>query len=251
MSQNSKNHNLILTVFAHPDDESFTMAGTIAKYSKLGIKTILVTATSGQSGTKRHIKKVEDLADVRQKELEKCCKLLGIEKCYLLGYFDGRLHKVNPTELEQKISEIIKIHNPNIIVTFGPQGVSGHVDHVAISSAATRCYKKVCDLKTTRLLYVAPLEKHIRIKDTGLPSRLSATKAKTLHLHKESEVDAIIDISGFWQHKLSAMKCHFSQDDVRGFYYDIKKEPNLEECFILASGKKFLRKPATDLFENL
>jgi LmbE family N-acetylglucosaminyl deacetylase len=241
----------ILAVFAHPDDESFTMAGTIAKYSKLGIKTILVTATFGQSGTKKHLKKGQNLADVRQKELEKCCKLLGIEKCCLLGYFDGQLHKVNQEELEQKISEIIKIHNPNIIITFGPQGVSGHVDHVAISSAATNCFKKLCDLETKRLLYVAPLEKHIRIKNTGLPSRLSATKAKTLHLYNESEVDVIIDISKFWQYKLDAMKCHFSQDDVRGFYSDIKKEPNFEECFILGAGKKFLRKPANNLFENL
>jgi LmbE family N-acetylglucosaminyl deacetylase len=244
----SKNPNSILAIFAHPDDEAFSVAGTFAKYARLSAVTSLVCATLGQAGTRRHIKKTQDLGRVRERELTECAQLLKVKNLYLLGYHDGQLHKVNKRELQEKIEKIIKGENPKVIITFGPDGVTGHIDHITISKITTAVFKKVCDKKSQRLLYVAPIATNGRKLKPKLPAHLSATGQEFLTVHKKSDVDAIIDITDFWPIKLKAVKCHFSQDDVRAYFRKIKQRPTLQETFILAVGPKFKLKPASDFF---
>ncbi len=244
----SKNKTL-LAIFAHPDDEAFTIAGTFYKYAKLNCKTILVTATLGQAGSTRHIKKGQSLAAIRQKELARCAKLLKIRKLYLLGYEDGKLHKADQLLFQKQIEEIIKKTHPQVIITFGPDGVSGHIDHVTTSKVTTAAFKKVGE-KPSRLLYVAPLKRDDIASPTGLPKKLRGTNSKRLVLHDIKDIDVLIDIRPFWKIKLSAFKCHFSQDDVRGFYRMVKKKPIYQECFQLAFGAKYKQKPASDFFQS-
>lgn len=242
----SKNKTL-LAVFAHPDDEAFTIAGTFYKYAKLNCKTILVTATLGQAGSSRHLKKGQSLAAIRQKELARCAKLLKIKKLYLLGYEDGKLHKADQLLFQKQIEEIIKKGKPQVVITFGPDGVSGHIDHVTVSKVTIAAFKKVGDSKHARLLYVAPVKRDDIKRPTGLPKKLRGTNSKRLVLHDIKDIDVAIDIRKFWKIKLSAFKCHFSQDDVRGFYRMVKKRPIYQECFKLAFGAKYKEKPASDL----
>ena len=249
MTQSKKQGKSILAIFAHPDDEAFSVAGSFAKYAKVGVQTALVTATFGQVGSTRHIKKDQDLGKVRKAELEKCAKLLKIRHLYLLGYPDGQLHHANQTELTIKIEKIIKMENPNVIITFGPDGITGHVDHVVIGTVTTKVFTKVCNKKYQRLLYVAPIIENDRNLKPELTPNLSVTGQKYITRHKRVDIDVVIDISQVWQTKLAAIKCHFSQDDVRQYFKKIKKRPVFEETFILKGGSKFKQKPASDFFQ--
>jgi LmbE family N-acetylglucosaminyl deacetylase len=250
MQSKKQKTKTLICVFAHPDDEAFLLASTLARYSKE--KAILVCATSGQQGTTRHIKKNADLGTVREKELKKSAKLLKADKLYLLGFQDGVLHRQNQKEIQKLIEKIFKENNPDVVVTFGPDGVSGHVDHVTIGKITGDAYKNSCSAGNTRLLHLAVLERtDLKNEETGLPPKLSANGAKYIKIFKEKEIDAKIDVGQFWQTRLKALKCHFSQDDVRSFYRQFKENPIEFDAYILAAGKSFLKKPANDLFEGL
>src|SRR5919202_1477629 len=83
-----------LAVHAHPDDESITMGGTLARYSSEGIRTTLVTATRGEVG--EILDKSLDpkeaaprLASIREQELRNACRILGVNEVVFLGYQDS------------------------------------------------------------------------------------------------------------------------------------------------------------------
>src|SRR5512142_2317543 len=95
----------MLLVFAHPDDESYFTAGTVAKYVGLGWDVDLVTATGGEAGSEGPYTGMthEELSLIRQKELEAAGKILRLSSITLLGYKDGSLKDEHPGELEDKI----------------------------------------------------------------------------------------------------------------------------------------------------
>ena len=133
----------LLFVVAHPDDESFTSAGTIYLNHKQGGKNYIFCATLGEQG-KSHLKKpvsVSGLKKIRRREIEKAAKFLKID-----GLFFDRLPdtKVNlyKQRLWTKINFLIKKVKPDYIFSFGPDGISGHLDHVTVGQAAKAAAKK-------------------------------------------------------------------------------------------------------------
>jgi len=134
----------ILFITAHPDDESYVAAGTIYKNYKVGGKNILLCASLGEKG-KSHLKKpltVAQLKIVREKELRSACKLLHIESLLILGLPDGKLGKSKSMITKRGLKFAIK-HKPEIIISFGPDGISGHYDHITIGEAARQIAKKL------------------------------------------------------------------------------------------------------------
>jgi len=124
----------MLVILAHPDDESYGMGGTLAKYSHLGVKVILLCATRGEEGIPGTLP--EDAGRIRELELREAARHLEIE-VHFLGYMDGKLSEVDPNVLFEDITCWIGLVRPQIILTFGPDGVSGHPDHVTISNVVT------------------------------------------------------------------------------------------------------------------
>ena len=134
MNKNKK----ILCVFAHPDDESFGPGGTLAKYSKEGVHIEILCATRGEAGknsTKENIENI--LAETRAKEIIKASKVLGVKKIEFLDYRDGELCNNKYHEIAEKVTYKVKQFKPDAIITFEPLGVSGHLDHVALSLITT------------------------------------------------------------------------------------------------------------------
>jgi LmbE family N-acetylglucosaminyl deacetylase len=88
----------IACVFAHPDDETFCVGGTIAKYAAAGIRTDLFCATNGDAGKNSSVpvSSREELAEIRKEELRAATRILGIASIELPGYGDGTLHSSNP-----------------------------------------------------------------------------------------------------------------------------------------------------------
>ncbi|MBK7141988.1 MAG: PIG-L family deacetylase [bacterium] len=126
----------LLTVLAHPDDESLGMGGTLARYRADGIATYLVCATRGERGRyfdQAEKPPIEVIAKTREQELLAAAKELGIREVSFLDYLDKDLDQADPHEAISKIAAHIRRIKPDVVTTFGPDGAYGHPDHIAIS----------------------------------------------------------------------------------------------------------------------
>lgn len=130
----------LLFVYAHPDDETFGNGGTIAKYHQLGVEVSLISATSGCKGKSGEytFQSKEQLAAHREGELRKACDILGVSNLILYRYPDGGLKDVDPDELSERVHQSIVDIKPDVIVTFPPDGITAHPDHIAISLATDK-----------------------------------------------------------------------------------------------------------------
>jgi LmbE family N-acetylglucosaminyl deacetylase len=135
----------LLAVFAHPDDESMGMGGTLAKYAAEGVETYLVCATRGERGwfgSEEQNPGPGALGEIRARELENATRELGMKRPYFLDYIDGELDRAKPSEAIGKIATHIRRIRPQVVVTFPPDGNYGHPDHIAVgqfTNAAVLC----------------------------------------------------------------------------------------------------------------
>lgn len=135
----------LLAVFAHPDDESMGMGGTLAKYSSQGVETHLVCASRGELGwfgPEEQNPGWERLGQLREAELRNAVKELGMTSLSFLDYMDGQVDRANPAEAIAKIVFHIRRIQPQVVVTFPHDGNYGHPDHIAIgqfTNAAIVC----------------------------------------------------------------------------------------------------------------
>jgi N-acetylglucosamine malate deacetylase 2 len=184
----------MMVILAHPDDESFGMGGTLAKYSHQGVQIILLCATRGEAGIPGI--KPDEAGKIREHELRQAAEHLGIE-VHFLGYQDGELSGVNPAILLEDISCWIGLVEPQVILTFGPDGVSGHPDHVAVSHIVTQAVNQF--FPRIWLFYLAPSE--ATVLGCGISSSIA----------KGDEQLTPVDISDYKLDKVRAIQCHASQ----------------------------------------
>lgn len=202
----------VVFVFAHPDDESFTCGGTIAKLSKKGINSVLITATRGEEGQlgSPPITTQEKLPEVRTQELKKAANLLGIRKIHFLTHRDGSLHTVPAKVLSEEISTILMYEKPTIIVTFNKDGGSKHPDHICISKCTTKAFKKYAQLskQPVKLYYTATprtLLKKIEKEGKAHYPFGKPRGVSTKNITTSISITDVLDI------KVQAMKAHVTQ----------------------------------------
>lgn len=149
----------ILTVLAHPDDESFGMGGTLALYAGRGTNVYLVCATRGEAGSvdDKHMQGFENIGQLREAELRCAAGILGLKGVYFLGYRDsgmpGAADNHHPEALIQhpleevagKIVHHIRTLKPDVILTFDPIGGYRHPDHIHIHQATVLAFAKAAD----------------------------------------------------------------------------------------------------------
>jgi LmbE family N-acetylglucosaminyl deacetylase len=124
----------ILSIWAHPDDETLSCAGIMYNAILNGQKVVCLTATKGEAGSQdTSLWPPETLGDTRAAELAAALKIIGVSEHHWLGYGDGECDKVNFTEATQKISKYIQTYKPDSILTFGTDGLTGHTDHQTVS----------------------------------------------------------------------------------------------------------------------
>lgn len=137
----------ILCVWAHPDDESYLAAGIMATAVENGQTVICITATRGEAGSQDEAKwPAATLGQVRSKELKAALKELGVTHHYWLDYADGGCCKVPDATACTCLQEFIDEHQPNTILTFGPEGLTGHDDHAAVSRWVNQTTKNCRDI---------------------------------------------------------------------------------------------------------
>lgn len=124
----------ILTVWAHPDDETFLAGGLLATAVANGQKVVCVTATRGEVGTSKTAEwPAERLGPARTKELEAALRILGIQQHYWLDCRDGCCADADTGDMVNSIVKIAQQYKPDTIITFGPDGWTGHPDHCCVS----------------------------------------------------------------------------------------------------------------------
>ncbi len=131
----------VLCIFAHPDDEAFGPSGTIHLLTKTH-EVYLVCVTNGDAGINSHKTSKLPLGKIRQRELRAASKFLGTKKVYFLNYADGSLNNLQYHEIAHKIQRIVNRLKPDTVLTFEHHGVSGHLDHVAVSMMASYVFEQ-------------------------------------------------------------------------------------------------------------
>ncbi len=133
-SDDVKQLGTILCIWAHPDDESFCAGGILASAVANGQRVICLTFTKGGAGVQDETRwPKRELGKIRAKELADGLKVLGVEDYHCLDYADGGCDGVSNEEGSQAVKAFIQTHQPDTILTFGPDGLTGHPDHQAVS----------------------------------------------------------------------------------------------------------------------
>ncbi|KKR33295.1 MAG: hypothetical protein UT63_C0019G0017 [Candidatus Gottesmanbacteria bacterium GW2011_GWC2_39_8] len=240
----------LLVVTAHPDDEAFGPGGTLAKYGQReDVEIHLICGTRGELGTVNP--KLQSFKDsklktenIREKELLDSAKILGIERVEFLDFVDGHLSNSVYHDVAKKIIEKINTFKPDVILTNDRLGVSGHLDHIAVSMITTYAWRETDVAK--KLYYNAlpklmtdaeRVEKYFIYFPEGYPMEAFTT---------------IIDTTDVWEIRKKAMLAHKSQEkDAKGIIKRIEPLPK-KEFFILQYHKlPQISFPESDLFAGI
>ena len=234
----------LLAAFAHPDDETFAVGGTLHRSASRGVA--LVCATRGGAGRTSGVAVAgpDDVARLREAELHAAAAILGIRRVEVLDHPDGGLAQVDPDVLVAQLVRAIRAERPRVVLTFGPEGApTQHRDHSAISRAATAAF------------FLAGIP--TAVPDAGAAHRADrllyltwATPLPTDELQAQGlPADVVIDTAPARDAKWRAFLAHRSQGHHEARFRTLSLER--DEFFALGAGTPFPSCPATDLFAGL
>lgn len=133
----------LLGVWAHPDDEAYLSAGLMAAVRRAGGRVAVATATRGEHGTDDPAKwPPHKLAPLREEELRRSLEAVGVHEHYWLGHRDGTLAGVPPETGVRQTLALLRAVRPDTVVTFGPDGMTGHSDHRTVSRWVTEAWRR-------------------------------------------------------------------------------------------------------------
>lgn len=137
----SEEIGVLLGVWAHPDDEAYMTAGLMSVVRAAGHRVVVATATKGELGTEDSVAfPPERLASIRERETAASLAALGVREHHWLGHRDGTLDQVPAAHGIAQVARLIDEIRPDTIVTFGPDGMTGHTDHQAVSGWVTAAW---------------------------------------------------------------------------------------------------------------
>jgi LmbE family N-acetylglucosaminyl deacetylase len=111
----------VLSIHAHPDDQEFTVAGTLAKWAAAGSEIVTICLTRGEAGSNRFTPAdmtPERLAKIREEEQRAACRVLGVAEVVFLGYADGTLEPTIP--MRRELTRLIRRYRPDAVVCGDP-----------------------------------------------------------------------------------------------------------------------------------
>ena len=263
----------LLAVFAHPDDESMGMGGTLAKYASEGVETYLICASRGERGwfgPEGQNPGLEALGKLRQRELENAVRELEMKGLYFLDYIDGEVDCANPAEAIQKIATHIRRIMPQVVVTFPPDGNYGHPDHIAVGqftnaaiiSAADDSYPDLENFaphRVSKLYYMVDSEKFINLVApfVGDITFLVDDQLRAEVPWQNWMITTRIAMAEYCHKAWRAIRCHQSQLPTLGALAEMHEDAGTAvlamqgtfyQAFSLVNGR---RKLETDLFEGI
>jgi LmbE family N-acetylglucosaminyl deacetylase len=186
-----------MVIVAHPDDAEFTMAGTVAAWTKAGCKVIYVICTDGNAGSHEPGMTRERLAEIRRGEQRAACATLDVCEVVFLGYDDGQLQP--SLDLRRDLVRTIRHYKPEVVFSGDPTRMfSGdrYINHPDHRAAAHAALDAVAPASAMPLLW----------PEEGPPHRVHK-----VYIYGNSEPNVWVDISDTIGQKISALKQHASQ----------------------------------------
>ena len=268
----------LMAVHAHPDDESSSTGGVLARYGSEGIQTVVVTCTNGElgdlpggikPGAEGHNETA--VAALRRRELDAACRLLGVTHLELLGYQDSGMadweYKDRPNAFcniptdvaAARVAELIERYRPDVVVTYDDSATYNHPDHVKASEVT----RAAVALTPVPKFYFTALSRRnwekIRavLEERGgdVPEFPTVPPDMAKRLDElELRIQTTVDVLPFAATKRAALAAHASQ--LEGSFFT-KFPPDIfdlafgQETFIRVSDATGSPLPETDLFAGL
>jgi LmbE family N-acetylglucosaminyl deacetylase len=234
----------VLFVYAHPDDESFGIAGTAMRLRDAGHETALITLTRGDVGNwfERAVGSWTpgDLATERAREWRCAVERIGFTYSRLLEWPDGGLARANVEEVTADVVGFIREVRPDVVCTFGPEGAgSEHDDHRAASFFAMRAFFRAADAA--------------QYADRGAPHRAKRLFFNAAPWDPNLPFPALspthrVDIGAYVERKAAAFECHRTQFKDRDRFYQLLELRGGKEYFHLAVDRDGSLERSDDLF---
>ncbi len=211
----------LLAVFAHPDDESLACGGTLAWCAAEGARVSLLCATRGEAG-RRAAGCLEEvgLGAVRRAELHEAAARLGIDDVILLDHPDGSLTGVDMALFRHEIVLAIRHLRPDVVITFGADGLYWHPDHIVVHERVTEAIERLGGSAPSLFYVVFPSGLMRTVVETaqgnpGVPDDISlwTIDADAFGAYA-AEPTLVLDASAHVDRKVDALRCHRSQIDA-------------------------------------
>jgi LmbE family N-acetylglucosaminyl deacetylase len=240
MQNDVKQLGSILGIWAHPDDEAWSSAGLMRMAALNGQKLGVITATKGDAGETAdyRIWPKDNLAEIRTKEMADCLCEIGDVEHYWLDYDDGKLAEANEQIAVEQISELIKMFKPTTVVTFEPNGITGHNDHRTISKWTSLAVQQV----DSSIQILHSYESNEKYNQAGkhLDREFNIFfNIEKPELINESDADVVIELTGdILECKFCCMKAHASQTSNLFANENGRKMVEImasTECFVVES----------------
>src|SRR5205085_1409637 len=162
----------VLAVFAHPDDER-VIGPLLSRLAREGRETHLVIATDGAAGVTDFAKipAGAQLAAARTKEATCAANRLGVKQLHIIGLPDGGLASFDVLDkLRDRLAAIIDSVKPAAILTFGPEGGTGHPDHRLVGDVVTQIIQGDARFANVDLLYASLPSERLRTAPRAQPT---------------------------------------------------------------------------------
>jgi N-acetyl-1-D-myo-inositol-2-amino-2-deoxy-alpha-D-glucopyranoside deacetylase len=256
----------LLAIFPHPDDETITAGGLIAAAAERGIPVTLICATRGEAGESSipGLAGTAQLGQVRERELRDAMQLLGVGDVRFLNYRDSGMEgsasahhprafvQASLTKAAAILVPTIRELRPGALVTYGPEGVYGHPDHVHLHRVVLRAVLDAADpmfedrpsrepWRTPSLYYgTTPREDMLALLDrpNGPLSKLSETARANLGTPR-ADITDVFDTRRWQERKLTALRAHRTQTGeggpLSGITPDVLEQRLAREFFVRAT----------------
>jgi LmbE family N-acetylglucosaminyl deacetylase len=253
----------LAALFAHPDDDAFGIGGTCALHADQ-LELLVVFATSGDAGriADDTLATRQTLGAVREGEAASAYRVLGVHAgLRFLRYRDGSVADVPAEELVSRFAEALESFRPEVVITFGPEGVTGHEDHVTVGACATEAFhrarERLGDGGPRRLLYVAlsnaeleRLGEELRKRGIEPPDPGEPFQPRGV---PDERIGIRVDCSSVVKRKLDALREHRTQaQDLEEFPQDLWPDVLSTETFTIAWPEPAVgTTPLSGVFEGL
>ncbi len=207
-SQKAENGKTLMAIFAHPDDE-MTVAPILAKYKDEGTKVYLVVCTDGRYGTNEFsgLEGGDSLAELRREEMKCAAEKIGVELIHLDYHdqlkasegYDG--HVPHAKKLIKELHKIISEKEPDVLITWGPDGGSTHMDHRLVGASVTQIFVNKVWEKPAELYYVGTPSQFIDDPEQQILAGVDSTYLKTRISYSQENAEKA----------MTSLKCHKSQ----------------------------------------
>ena len=233
-----------MVIVAHPGDEAFGFGGAIAQAAASGAYVVVLCATRGAfdrrlldrapapGGRNRSYQRPvvwRNLDTVREDELRRSVALLGVRVLRMLDYAEEGLSSVDFDELVGRLVQPIRMHRPEVILTFGPEGVTGDADHVVVGRAAAAAFERAGeplayedDLEEDQVAWrAAKLYQLVVPASATLPL---GDRAPAAYGASDGTDTLTLDLGDLAQVKLAAIARHVSQTGSAGPFHDWRSD---------------------------